>query len=386
MINFLKYSLKVIRYNLKIYINMIIVLIISFSFCFGVLLYFDEKSYDENKFISAKPNQLITISNPNSTKNNIIKRKMRDNNEVFLYSCSQQGTSLQNLEIEIYMIPKDMKNIYLDDMSHININSNNEIADLKEGEVYLHKSFYDLYKKIKYINLPIRMSNGENIIKRYFVKGYFEIDGEMNQINDVDYSNESTSPTGRTSVIINKISNKDVFEENTFDIIYSKNIEKTLSILRQINVEYNSVLELKNDMKNNMRTIIVIETIVMILVYIFLGFNVKSIVANTFEKRKYEISVQRTIGAKRINIIAQYIIESVIVTFFSIIISSGIVLYFNCILKLFALLKGRELTIFMSNRSIIIYIVSCIGIMVYVNYLFISEVLNVEIIKFLKKN
>ena len=112
----------------------------------------------------------------------------------------------------------------------------------------------------------------------------------------------------------------------------------------------------------------------------------KSIVANTFEKRKYEISVQRTIGAKRINIIAQYIIESVIVTFFSIIISSGIVLYFNCILKLFALLKGRELTIFMSNRSIIIYIVSCIGIMVYVNYLFISEVLNVEIIKFLKKN
>lgn len=49
----------------------------------------------------------------------------------------------------------------------------------------------------------------------------------------------------------------------------------------------------------------IMESIIIIILYITLGINIKSIGSNTLERRKYEVGIQRTVGAKKKNIVFQ---------------------------------------------------------------------------------
>lgn len=296
-----------LKLNKKLYINLIIVLTISFTFFLGILLYFDEKHYNQNKEILSKPDELITVSNPNEKQMKPIKKDLDKDINTTSYDYFVQGTSKSNIDIEIYAVPSGIQQIFLDDTSYVNINEKNDNFEIKDDEIYVYKEFLEIYSNIKYIDVPIKLNNGNEVTKRYKIIGYFTIEGQdvSSNINEIVYDANEKEVHGRTSFIIKQPENLDFYKENTATIIYTKNVEKTLSLLDMYNVEYNAPILWKNMLNEEIKKTKIMESIIIIILYITLGINIKSIGSNTLERRKYEVGIQRTVGAKKKNIVFQ---------------------------------------------------------------------------------
>lgn len=385
----LQYSIKMLKLNKKLYINLIIVLTISFTFFLGILLYFDEKHYNQNKEILSKPDELITVSNPNEKQMKPIKKDLDKDINTTSYDYFVQGTSKSNIDIEIYAVPSGIQQIFLDDTSYVNINEKNDNFEIKDDEIYVYKEFLEIYSNIKYIDVPIKLNNGNEVTKRYKIIGYFTIEGQdvSSNINEIVYDANEKEVHGRTSFIIKQPENLDFYKENTATIIYTKNVEKTLSLLDMYNVEYNAPILWKNMLNEEIKKTKIMESIIIIILYITLGINIKSIGANTLERRKYEVGIQRTVGAKKKDIVFQFVMESAIVTIIALTIAVWINLLINCVCKLwYYYFYGDEIIIYMSYGSAIKFLIICFLIVAFVNYIFAKEVLNVEVIKYLKES
>lgn len=354
-----KHSIKMLKINKKLYINLSIALVLSFTFSLGVLLYFDEKDYNESKEVLSKPEELIAISNPNKEKIGPIKRFIDGDKLTVSYDYYMQGTRKNEIDFEVYMIPSNIKSMYLDDTSYININGENDIIDLDDDEVYVYKEFMEICGRQKYIDVPIRLNNGEEITKKYRVKGYFEIEGNEfeHNTNEIVYDVEIGKYCGRTSLIIVDKEKMDLYKENSATIIYTKNHEKIISLLNMHNIEYNAPILWKNTINEEMYKTKILECIVLVFTYIILGMNIQSIAVNTLEKRKYEIAVQRTVGANKKDIIFQFIIESGLVTIVATIMAIWIDFVLNCVYKLWNYyLYNKEITIYISSGSAAIFL------------------------------
>ncbi len=384
----LKHSIMMLKKNKRLYVNLVVVLTLSFAFSLGMMLYFDGKIFNDNKEIISKPEELITISNPNEKQMLSIKKEIDKNSAAVSYDYYMQGIRKNEIDFEIYAIPSNLKHLYLDDTSYVNINGKDDIFNLGDDEIYVYREFFDIYKDLKYIELPIKLKKGKQVIKRYKIKGYFDLEGRDSDYdtNEIVYDKESGEYQGRTSVIIKKSEDIDFYIENTATIIYTKSQERIMNLLNMYNIEYNAPILWKNSINEEIKNTRIMECILIVILYVLLGINIQSIAANTLEKRKYEIGVQRTIGAKKRDIIFQFIIESGIVTGLSLIISSYINLIISCGYKLWNYyFHNREVTIYMSDSSIVVFLIMCISMVIFTNYIFAKEVLNVEVIKYLKE-
>ena len=181
------------------------------------------------------------------------------------------------------------------------IEEKNDNFEIKDDEIYVYKEFLEIYSNIKYIDVPIKLNNGNEVTKRYKIIGYFTIEGQdvSSNINEIVYDANEKEVHGRTSFIIKQPENLDFYKENTATIIYTKNVEKTLSLLDMYNVEYNAPILWKNMLNEEIKKTKIMESIIIIILYITLGINIKSIGSNTLERRKYEVGIQRTVGAKK---------------------------------------------------------------------------------------
>ena len=63
------------------------------------LLYFDEKHYNQNKEILSKPDELITVSNPNEKQMKPIKKDLDKDINTTSYDYFVQGTSKSNIAV-----------------------------------------------------------------------------------------------------------------------------------------------------------------------------------------------------------------------------------------------------------------------------------------------
>lgn len=371
----IKYSYKMLLLNSKIYINLIRVLVISFAFILGVLGYFDGKIYNENSFILSRPKELITISNPSQKALKKIK-KIEAKNKSNFFEVTVNGSEWNGITYEVYYVPNNMSQIYLDDYTYIDIDNCNKKNKLKNNEIYLEKKLYTRVKNKKIIKIPIKTKNGKSFIKEYRIKGFFEKKGLNNNEIEDEY---------RYSVIVSSDDNCDYFVDSQFVVIFSQKSDLVAKQLEQLGVSYNSVLEWQNDAKSEIKSKRIITSIILIFLYIILGINVRSISENTLEKRKFEIAVQRTIGAEKREIAIQFIIENAIITMIAVLISIGINYIIFLIAKIIYALKGEQFTIYVSSYSMILFFVTTLFIVLNIICSFVRECLKVEIVKYLKE-
>ena len=386
------HSLLMFKKNIKDYKFVIIVMILSFCFVLNLLLYFDTTIYNENKETFSSPKELVTISNPDAQSIELLESKLKREEKTIYYNYYYQGAEKDGITYETFFVPNNIQQFYFDDTSSISLDKSENMISLKKNEIYVSKDFYDYLNQKNnadmHIDLPVDMKDSSQIVRRYYVRGWFEIN--QNQERDVyylNYNEDFDEWEGRVAIMARQdsVPNETVEQENTITVIYSKKIKNVIDILSTLGIEYNSPLEWQENAKIIIRSAILSECIIIVVLYILLGINIRSIAINTLNKRKFEIGVRRAIGAKKTDIIMQFLIESGVVMILSLIFSVAITCFIGCIYKIYCFLKLKEVILIISPYSIMVFSIFVLFTSLYFSFSFAYQTTKVEVVQYLKQ-
>lgn len=383
------HSLIMIKKKWREYKYLFVTMILSFSFLLGFLVYSDTMLFNTYKDVYSKNESIITISNPNIKKKNVVNTKLAGEDGTVYYEYEYQGamsTISDFLNYEIYYVPDRMQMFCWDDTEEIKVHGKDSKIRLEENEVYVCKSLYKYLKKeeqgIKYIDIPIEYSDSEYEVRRYYVKDWFEMNND-----EITYNFQTNQIEGRASILVpqSSLQGKKIDAENTVEIIYTNNVCEVLSVLSTFGITYNAPCEWKQIADQSRQVQVGVKMLVVIVLYVLLGINIYSSFANTLNRRKYEIGIRKSMGATNKDIVVQFFCESMCIILMTILVSVACIYWCSLIYKLLMFFfMGERVVLQIGKFSIIIFAISVIFLSAYFSLVFAIQANRTKIILYLK--
>ena len=377
MFNIIKHSIQMARKTWKEYLFLIITMSLSLSFLLGFFVYTDTAEYNENKELFSKPKQLITLSNPDKNKLDMLEENLKEEDKIEYYKYMQQGVEYKSHmgeEYEIYFIPSNLQTLFFDDLTSLALTSGNKIK-LNKEEVYVSYTLFQGLPKDKngkkYIDLPIKYKHNNETVKRYYVKECYNLKGEFVR--------------EKVFVSLNSVQTEKIDYENIGVGIITNKLDGMISLLQTLGIDYISPYELQEAQKLAIRTDIYTKLVIAIILYILLGVNIYSSFNNTLNKRKFEIGVRRAVGARKRDITLQFLTESIFIMLISVLISVIIIVYISLIYKIVMYECYMEIiTIYITKYSRIAFLVVSFFMLVCFSLLFSYKATTIQIVSYLK--
>ena len=221
---------------------------------------------------------------------------------------------------------------------------------------------------------------GEKIFRTYKIVGaysskIFEIENTGRKLN-----------SDPVFVSMSSLQGENIEIENLSLVIYTERVEFITKQMQKMDLAQVNVNEDQNDATLEKINITKSKYLIAAVLFILLGINLYSSFANALKERKFEIGVKRALGASKVHIMLQFVLEGFVVMLINIIFSICVVTNIVVAYKLIQLrVFHNEYVIIMSPQSVLLFLVFSFFLTFIFSALFAYQSTRVEIIKYLKE-
>lgn len=389
--NLFIHSCIMVKKTYKNYLLLSVTVFLSFSLMLGYLVYTDSEIYNKfNEIFGASPHVILS-ENDNSYESKMNIRKLTAqldkmlNTHYYLQPDTVTITEFGN-SCEVRFLPNYVWGMFsdkaLDNISGCKrVKMNNEWQfSLSSDEAIVSEIMYQSLKQDSSKDMKMKIvytdRDGKNHLKEYKIVGSYT--------NDVD---EVSGMNGELIYVSSSsIHGWDIELDNTIITIYSNQSHQVLELLKNLQLGYNSVIDIQKDAITEKQNSIMNKYNIAIVLFVLLGINLYSSFKNALNERKYEIGIKRALGASNLSIMIQFAIEGFVVMFINILLSIFLILNLSIVYKYIQLsISNNVYTITMSFESVLLFITFSFFLSLIFSILFAYQCTQVEIIKYLKE-
>ncbi|MCR5677681.1 MAG: ABC transporter permease [Agathobacter sp.] len=380
----LKEALSQIWNHRKTYLLLSITVLLTFT-AIGVYMILDDSIiFNKYKHIMHESHYISTVGFDRSdeAKERLLKNKIEQMSDTHYYCTEQiQGISLYDhqfenakISLEVQVIPNHIWAYYWSLGERAEMLDGEKSFSVGENEIIICKTLSDIMDQV-----------GE--------KDYLDVAGKRLKVTGVmkDWSDTSAvmHDDGIDYCYVNAFVSEKTFRDleknNRTMIIYSPHQQEIEAYTRDLGLRYSSVYEEKEEMKKEIIRAIDSKMVITIMLILILGINMVGCYMNSLAKRKYEIAVKRALGASKMQIIKQFLLESLIVFLSDILLAFAISMAILGGVKIFYVWVMHDTwVIHITGYSLLIYAISASFMAVYLSCLFSILSTKVEVIQYIK--
>ncbi len=397
--------------NRKNYLMLAITIILSFSILLGYMTYSDSILYNRYKQVFSSPENVVIMETQSKkqTVDALLSAEKKKDHTLKSYSYVKTATYFPQYSGEayvgagVYFVPSCANPFLLYEFLHDPLSKEffsiewihgfDMVAGseaISNNDAIVNESFYKavLKKAPLPASLSVPIIHEDNSVD--FLS--LQITGVCKD-TDYDRMDEKTLD-GHTKMygsiycnyaLLSGVSLDDLESAEHYTVITTKDPGRIVERATSLNIINASSYQARQLASEQMQKETDTKMWISIILYLILGINLFGCFENALEKRKFEIGVKRAIGASKLQIILQFLIEGVLVMAFSILISAVIVTELMTVYKLYLLVFHHTVwTISLSAGSLKMYIVCSTSMTMLFSILFAYRTTNVEIVKYLK--
>lgn len=179
-----------------------------------------------------------------------------------------------------------------------------------------------------------------------------------------------------------------------YAVFYSQRPEEIYQTARDLGIEMSltdSIYRWQNECLETIQTSKSTKALITCAMLLILGINLYSSFSNALSERKFEIGVKRALGASRMDIVRQFLYESMTVMVVNILVSVALVVDIGLIYKLVVqATKGAEdflyrtYTLYISPHSAAMFLTCSVTLTVVFSLIFAYKSTQVQVIDYLK--
>lgn len=391
----IKHSLLMIKKTYKNYFLLSITAFLSFSFMFIYLLYIDSEIYNEYKWVLSLDYRVAISHNSNdyATMGNLKKvevqlDKIPDTHYYYNKQCLARN--VYGLSCQVYMYPSYVWGVFegksdgtYSGYERVIVNGE-YVLKIGIGEAIVSETVYNAIKEIdgkKNITLIFQDTDGKEFMKTFEIVGTYV--GDSRLINNGHEVNTQSDPV---YINIGTIEASKLVINNIELVIRSERVDQVIELLKDNSLACEEVKSIQNKAMQAKRNAVENKYIIAIVLFVLLGINLYSSFENALNDRKYEIGVKRAIGASKLDIMKQFVIEGFMVMLCNIAAAVVVVLDGMLIYKyILYVLKNEVYILYISIESIILYAVFTLSLVIVFSLLFAYRSTRVQIVKYLKE-
>lgn len=402
------HSAKMFYLNFKGYSMLAITIVLSFAILLGYMVFNDSMTYNNFKHVFASPSNALMVETQDGLKdlNSLISscKKVDPGLKSYTYldysaSFPQYGEMIRS---KVYFIPDGGNPIIISEYISDGIGEYEYVScyvhevDIVKGtnrlngnDAILSESFYNTV--LKNTELPVtlimtlKLADGSTHPVKLNVIGICK-DSEFNSVK----LDSSRKPIITGSIFCRQDLIKDITSDllelpKYVAVVATDKPAEVIALAERRGFLVRSAYAAKNEAVDSIRTNINTKMWIAIILYLILGINLFGCFENALGKRSFEISVRRALGASRMQIIAQFLLEGVLVMLLSILISTTLIAELAIVFKLYlGYFKNIVWTIYITESSVWIFTVCGISMTALFSVIFAFRATNVEIVKNLK--
>lgn len=388
-----KHSFLMIKKTFKNYLLLSVTAFLSFAIMFGYLIYTDSDIYNKYKeLFSESPN--IILSHNTVEKAADLKllvnqlEKLPDTH--YYYTKSGLAKTSFGTECEINFLPSYVWGMFTSadlngytGATRLKINDEWELS-LGPTEAIVSEQVYQSIVPDddgkKRIRLVFTNDAEQKVLKTYDVVGSYSsavvkfLDPETSLSTDPVYVN------------IASVSESDCIIDNIALTIYTERTEFVTEQIKNLGLACEEIYSAQNTAISEKLAAIANKYIIAAVLFVLLGINLYSSFTNALNDRKFEIGVKRALGASKLHIMFQFVIEGLTVMLANIILSVCAV---ACLMNIYKLVNevifNKVYIITMNSESILLYAIFAFFLTLVFSLLFAYQCTKVEIVKYLKE-
>lgn len=432
IVRILRHGLTMVRRNFRSYALLSVTILLSFSLLLGYLLFTDSTLYTRYRFDFSKDPRILSVTADypeDSAKLLIARDKVQSIGTTYTYishsaQCRISGNRYalpdgRPVELPdntiVYAVPAHIWALYLkDSVTPVEITwlDGREAADvsLKSGQMLMSLGLFHALgleeEKTPEYSVDLHTSyvaeGGETFQKNMRVVGVFamgHIDQGDSQIQEAltEESLLHSDPLNLSAIVIPL----EDFDPDLLDPdyrmgsslnIYSDSPELVSQALEQMHFKsgYTSAWEIRNEVKEKMRTENHIKAIIAAALVVLLGINLYSSFNNALNDRRFEIGVKRAVGASGFSVVRQFLYESLFVMCLNILLSVALVTDVGIAYKFIYEHLSDEygfyhrFVLYISPYSIAMFAVCTLSLTVVFSLIFAYKSTQVEVVDYLK--
>lgn len=399
-----------------------VTIVLSFSLFLCYLFITDSQLYNENKDLFKLSRNVVAVyhyGNINPSKMGLLREKVKEIDETYAMPFYETDgifsttpiTEQNGISAEVYgsssiiCIPDHAWDVYaIGSISPLEITwidgRNVEDITLAQDEMLMSEGvFYGLgLDKTDNPVYTIRVMSSEAVSTPCIsltmkvvglIKDKSPLIGDSSGAYDVD---KNLSYVFYIVVPIKTLNPQKVENANwrEYSLFYSGNPEQVQQLSQKFGYYTSSVFELQNDALTAAQYEVKNKATIAILLLLLLSINLYSSFANVLQNRKFEIGVKRAIGASNVDILKQFIYESLYVMLINITLSVTLVVDIMISYKYISFRipdpNGvcEKIILYISPYSIAIFLVCAIALTCVFSVVFAYKSTKVEIVSYLK--
>lgn len=389
----IKHSFLMIKKTYKNYLLLSVTAFLSFAIMFGYLMFTDSESYNKyNELFSESPNVILSYNSGDQISDiNILTRQLdKMPNTHYYYIKSTSAKTSFGHDCAVNFLPSYVWGMYAPadlnghlGMSRLKINDEWDFS-LGIDEAIVSEQVYQSIKADKdgkkRIQLVFTNEKGFSILKTYYIVGSYSS-------NVADFNNlETSSSFDPVYVNIGSINAHDFSADNIVLTIYTERMDFVIDQIKKLNLSLLDVYTDQNTAIVEKTTAISNKYIIAAVLFILLGINLYSSFTNTLNDRKFEIGVKRALGASKLNIMLQFVIEGFAVMLANIALSVCVIVYLMNTYKFFKeFILNEPYIVTIHTESILLYVIFVFFLTLIFSLLFAYQSTKIEIVKYLKE-
>ncbi len=389
----IKHSFLMIRKTFKNYLLLSVTAFLSFAVMFGYLIYTDSEIYNKYKeLFSESPNIILSQNTAEQTNdlNLLVKQLEKLPDTHYYYTKSSTAKTSFGAECEVKFLPSYVWGIF--ESADLNgytgpagfkINEEREFS-LKPTEAIVSEQVYESIAPdddgIRRIRLVFTNDAEQKVLKTYEVAGSYSGDS-------VKFSDPETSlSTDPVYVNMASVNESDCVIDNIALTIYTERNEFVIEQIKSLGLACEEIYSAQNTAVAEKLTATTNKYIIAAVLFILLGINLYSSFTNALNDRKFEIGVKRALGASKMHIMLQFVVEGLAVMLANIILSVCAVI---CVMNIYKFIEefifGNVYVITMNFESVLLYVIFAFFLTLTFSLLFAYQCTKVEIVKYLKE-
>lgn len=404
------HAAKMLWRNRKSYALLSVTIVISFSLLLGYLAFADSELYNGYKEVMADPSNVILIYSYDAASveaaKNIVsladpearlyqyvsaytEPNMYDDRVTYAFSFLPEGGRPVFREDTIITSVGGLKD-YWNSAKEVKLVAGCESLTLSGNQAIISQSLYDIVgagKEFPFpLEMPFRWKDGSISLMALSVVGVAE---------NADYEGTSILDGVGEVIGVHIYTTQEVLGNHTArDMTYPKyqlciaarNPQAVVAGLKQVDgIIIHAVCRAQGEAQEEMRDQTRTKALIAAALLLVCGINLFSSFTNALSDRKYEIGIKRALGAPARSIIAQFLIEGLLVMAVNILISVAAVSDALILYKAFQwLVGGRQWIVHITSHSIATFTVCSLGITVLFSTIFAYLATQVEIAAQLK--
>lgn len=411
----LTHSLLMVQRNARVYAKLSVTVVLSFCLLLAFLAFTDTKLYNRYKEIFAQSPRIVLSSiygRPGAwlglmeqIENNIEDAEYYGyitlNTSVAYENglVDAQASFLPNGDIPVYTMYVDTEFSKTDATSSIGpvrLLGEKQTFSLQDNEVIINESWYRAMidggaTEPLHISANFDWEDGTSAQLALVVVGVAQDTTEQKLWFDPqaspDYSVHGWGNMYLSAELLSRPEVGEFSQSAQYSVwAHTASPEQVITYARALEFSTYSVMEAQQTANDILKMENTNKAYITAVILLLVGINLYSSFSNALQERRYEIGVKRALGAEKMQIVRQFLYESLSVLLFDTLLAAALVIDLMIGYKLYqTFVLGQEWIIFISGYSVMMFLVCSLSLSAVFSLIFAFQSMQVEIISNLRE-